>query len=148
MNRHLSSEQVSEWLLGERQPEIENHFHDCAECRAEVAQLGNALAEFRGAVRESSAGFQIANRKRGAAWMSAASVKSLWAAAAFTAVLAIVGVSALPHAPRAGVPENAITDAMLLSRIDTELSRAVPCPMEPLTKLVAWEGATTDSEKQ
>jgi len=148
MNRHLSAEQISEWILGERKSEVECHFHDCPACQGEVARLGGALAEFRGAVRESSAAFQIAERKPGAAWMSAmsgVSVKSLWAAAAFTAVLAIVSVSALP---RRVVPENGITDAMLLSRIDTELSRAVPCPMEPLTKLVAWEGSPPESEKQ
>lgn len=144
MNRHLSPERISGWILGEREPELERHVHGCPECQAEVVHLGNALAEFRGAVREASAGFQIANRKQGGAW---APVKALWAASAFAAVFAIAGVSTLFHAPRRSVPDDAITDAMLLSRIDTELSRAVPCPMEPLTKLVAWQGSPSESNK-
>ncbi|MDQ6663659.1 MAG: hypothetical protein M3Z23_04645 [Acidobacteriota bacterium] len=148
MNRHLSPEQFSGWLLGERQPELENHVNHCPACQTEAAQLANALAAFRGAVRESSAarfgsGFQVADRKPGRAWLP---VNTVWAGAAVSVLLAIAGVSALPHARRGIVPENAITDAVLLSRIETELSRAVPCPMEPLTKLVAWQGSPSESK--
>ncbi|MDQ6706321.1 MAG: hypothetical protein M3Z85_10150 [Acidobacteriota bacterium] len=148
MNRHLSPEQISGWILGERQSESENHVNKCPACQAEVAQLGNALAAFRGAVRESSdarfgAGFHMEARKKGRAWLS---VNALWAGAAVAALLAIAGVSVLPQARRGSVPESAITDAVLLSRIDTELSRAVPCPMEPLTKLVAWQGSPSESK--
>ncbi len=37
--------------------------------------------------------------------------------------------------------EPAVTDAALLKQVNSELSRDVPGPMEPLTKLVSWDEA-------
>jgi hypothetical protein len=33
MSGHLSSREISEWAAGTRSVELENHLHDCAECR-------------------------------------------------------------------------------------------------------------------
>ena len=39
--------------------------------------------------------------------------------------------------------DTAVTDAKLLLQIDAALSRAVPQRMEPLAKLVAWDGSSS-----
>ena len=47
MSRHLSSEQISRWVMGEHGAFEEEHVRDCPECRAEVARLESVLAQFR-----------------------------------------------------------------------------------------------------
>lgn len=47
MNQHLSSEQVSRWMVGERTSEVVRHARDCSHCRAELDRLERALMLFR-----------------------------------------------------------------------------------------------------
>jgi len=47
MNQHLSSEQISRWIAGERTNEQERHASACPQCRAELDHLENALSLFR-----------------------------------------------------------------------------------------------------
>jgi protein TonB len=54
MNQHLSSEQISNYLLGEATFEETVHARGCAVCRAELASLESSLLLFRGAVRRWS----------------------------------------------------------------------------------------------
>ena len=54
MSRHLSSREVSQWMIGERTPQQEQHVRQCPECGAEVARMEAALALFRGSVRHWS----------------------------------------------------------------------------------------------
>ena len=54
MNSHLSPEQISRWMMGERTPLEEQHVRECQLCAAEVAGFQSALAAFRGSVREWS----------------------------------------------------------------------------------------------
>jgi hypothetical protein len=51
MIAHLFSEQLSECLLSQPSPIVARHIQDCPVCRAELASFGEALGEFRGAVR-------------------------------------------------------------------------------------------------
>src|SRR6188474_1069422 len=48
---HLSSIQISEWILGERDPETERHLNACGKCHEEISGLQNGLMEFRQSVR-------------------------------------------------------------------------------------------------
>jgi TonB family protein len=52
MNRHLTCEQISDYLIGAAAPEYAQHARECAACRSEVARLESALSEFRGAVQQ------------------------------------------------------------------------------------------------
>lgn len=54
MIEHLLAEQISQWIVGDRPLELQEHVAECAECRGELAQLENALSQFRTAMREPS----------------------------------------------------------------------------------------------
>ncbi len=47
MNQHLSSEQVSKWMVGERTSEAVQHAFECSHCRAELDGLEKAFELFR-----------------------------------------------------------------------------------------------------
>jgi hypothetical protein len=44
--------------------------------------------------------------------------------------------------------ESERADSLLLERIDSSISRAVPEPMEPLVNLVAWNGSPAEMKKK
>ena len=47
MNRHLSSAEISDWVIGERTPDQERHAQECAECSAEIKRLEKVFSIFR-----------------------------------------------------------------------------------------------------
>jgi hypothetical protein len=47
MNQHLSEDQISHWIMGQRTAADEAHVRECAACRAEVERLRDDLALFR-----------------------------------------------------------------------------------------------------
>ncbi len=51
MSRHLSSEQISQYLVGDLTPDEEVHAHVCSECGARLARLESSLSHFRSSVR-------------------------------------------------------------------------------------------------
>jgi periplasmic protein TonB len=51
---HLSSEQISNCLMGAAMPEERRHAGECRACRAELERLETALARFRSSVRQWS----------------------------------------------------------------------------------------------
>jgi hypothetical protein len=152
MNRHLSSREVSQWMIGERTPQREQHVRQCPECGAEVARLEASLALFRGSVRHWSDG------QRGAEPPAVGSIlparRGSWAqplrwalVAATLLVLAAVPVYRNVQ-ERQRQAEIARADALLLEQVDAEVSRAVPRPMEPLVKLVYWDFSSTDERDE
>jgi hypothetical protein len=50
MNPHLSEDQISQWIAGERSREAERHLSDCPECAAEVVSTQKSLLLFKNAV--------------------------------------------------------------------------------------------------
>ena len=54
MNQHLSSEQISNYLLGDATFEETAHARGCAVCLAELARLESSMLLFRGSVRRWS----------------------------------------------------------------------------------------------
>jgi anti-sigma factor RsiW len=145
MIAHLSSEQLSECLLGQPSPLVAQHVAICPACRAELANFREALGQFRGAILAWSD--NQANR----ALEIPATVPELnsWRGSQqLTWALVIAGVCILASLLFPWrTPENAPgNDAMLLNQVDAQVSRAVPASMEPLMKLVVQTNA--DSEKQ
>jgi hypothetical protein len=47
MNSHLTSEEIFDWIIGERTQESERHIAECALCRGEVDRLDYAFRQFR-----------------------------------------------------------------------------------------------------
>ncbi len=137
MIAHLSSEQVAECILGQPSLIVARHVQDCPGCRAELAKFRETLGEFRGAVRawsqdQADAALSIPASLREPRF-SVASRQLAWAL--LMAAVCIVASFVLPW--RAG--EMASSDAVLLNRVDAQVSRTAPASMEPLMKLVVQE---------
>jgi predicted anti-sigma-YlaC factor YlaD len=137
MNRHLSSEDFSEWLLGQPTPECEEHLRTCAGCAAELDKIQAPLGLFREAVREWSA-----NEERRSVAMPARSRSGLlWVRVAATAValaiLIAIGIGG-QNRRAAGIERE---DEMLLGQVQAAVSRPVPATMQPVYDLMVEEGA-------
>jgi hypothetical protein len=140
MSQHLSSQQISQWMIGERTPQQEQHVGECSQCGAEVARMEAALGLFRGSVRHWS-DLQVRVPRPLAPGPRPHPVR--WALAA-AALLVLAAVPVYRSAQdRQRQAEIARADALLLEQVDAEVSRAVPRPMEPLVKLVSWDFSST-----
>lgn len=131
---HLSSEQISECILGYPRPTVAWHVQECAACRAELARFREALGEFGGAVRAWSD-----DQAHVALAASAPAAPRSWNPAhqlAWALVLAAIFVIASFILPRHRGDNPATSDAVLLNQVDAQVSRTVPSSMEPLMKLV------------
>ena len=152
MSQHLSSPEVSQWMIGERTPQQEQHVRQCPECGAELARMEAALGLFRGSVRHWSDRQVRVPRPltptRGSRGYPARPLPVRWALAAATLLL----LAAVPIYRNVQVrqrqAEIATADALLLEQVDAEVSRAVPRPMEPLAKLVSWDFSATDGRDE
>ena len=152
MSQHLSSREVSQWIIGERTPQQEQHVRQCSECGAELARMEAALGLFRGSMRhwssrqsraEPPAMGSILPVRRGS-WAQ----PLRWALVA-AALLVLAAVPVYRNVQeRQRQAEIARADALLLEQVDAEVSRAVPRPMEPLAKLVSWDFSATDGRDE
>ena len=145
MSEHLSDEQISKWIAGERDAAAGQHVGECAECRAEVARMESTLAVFRDSVHRWS------DSQTAPAWKirrtpSFARRPLSWALSA-AAVLALALVPIYRNEKeQQRKAEAARVDAMLLQQIEQETSRTVPSSMDPLVKMVAWDSTTTNEK--
>jgi predicted anti-sigma-YlaC factor YlaD len=130
MNSHLSLEETYQWLSGERLEEVEEHLRDCPACKAEMHQLQNALTGFRNSLEQSPVPPVSYSRVR--------QIVPRWILA--TAALALlVATPVYWNVRQQRAAEQAKADQLLLERVETGLSRAVPASMEPLLQLVSKE---------
>jgi hypothetical protein len=135
VNQHLSARQISEWLLGERAPMVDQHLRVCGECAEKLEQLEGSLTAFKGAVRDWSEqhvrrmpeAVTIPRRRWGLYW------PRLAATAAALGMLVAVPVY-VTHARHEA--EIARQDDFLLQQVAVDVSRSVAEPMEPLNKLM------------
>ena len=136
MTHHLTSEQISESILGEPDARMAQHVEDCPACRAELEQFREALYEFRGAVRcwsDNQAHAALAVQAR------PSESRSWIAGHQFALALALAAVCILVSVVWHGGGNAPASDAVLLNQVDAQVSRAVPSSMEPLMKLVVQE---------
>ena len=151
MIEHLSAEQISQWMIGQRPLELQEHVAGCAQCRAELGQLESALSQFRTAMREPAnlvpppAWGQP--EPRPAPWFS-------WPRLVLTAtallVLAAVPVTWRVRTHQQALREQAaqVADSQLLESVDSEISQAVPQPMEPLVTLATWNSSSAEQNQK
>jgi anti-sigma factor RsiW len=139
MMPHLSSEQLAEFVAGERSPQaarqVAQHVQECPACSAEVANFREALGDFRGAVR----GWSEDQARMVRAIPAGAAEPRSWAAShqlAWALLMAAVCIIASFVFPRHAREPGPASDAALLNQVDTQVSRTVPASMEPLVKLV------------
>jgi hypothetical protein len=130
MNSHLTSEEIYQWLAGERGNEVEEHFRECPACHVEMNRLRRALVGFRHSLEQTAIPAVSYQRVRHALprWILA------------TAALCAIGaVPAYWSAHQQRAAEQAKTDELLLERVNAGLSRTVPASMEPLMQLISKE---------
>jgi anti-sigma factor RsiW len=150
MIAHLSSEQLSECILGLPSPAVARHIEICPACNAELATLREALCEFRGAVRawsgdQANAALAVPARvPEPRSWMASHQL----ALALLIAVICVFGSIAVSWR-ESQPPDHALSasDAALLNQVDAEVSRTVPAPMEPLMKLVVQTNAGAERQE-
>jgi hypothetical protein len=133
MNSHLSPEQISRWMMGERTRLEEQHVRECPRCGAEVAVFQSALDAFRSSVRGWSDGQSVVKPVRDG--LRARPLRWAWIAATVL-LLAAIPIYRLDQQRKA---ERAKADAALLEQVDVQVSRAIAAPMEPLAKLMTWD---------
>lgn len=152
---HLTSKDVSRWLIEGPNAETEAHLTTCLSCQAKVADVKKPLTIFRSAVVAWSEEQRVDAPRISREPMNRNWRLLNWAPTAILAMTAmllagfLVGSGALHRHPigtnTAKAPET-VSDTLLMSQVDEEVSEAVPDAMAPLTELVAWdsdEGATS-----
>lgn len=153
MIEHLSAEQISQWIVGERPLDLREHMAECAECRAELTQLENALSQFRTAMREQT------SFAAPPPWRQAESRPAPWFSwprlvLTTTALLVVVAVPVTwrvrvhEQALRQQAAQTALADSQLLESVDAEISQAVPEPMQPLVTLATWNSSSTEQNQK
>jgi len=140
MIEHLSAEEISQWMIGDRTPRLEVHVAECTACREELAELESTLSQFRGAVREWGADEPAPAWREPAApgaWFS-------WPRLACATALVLLMTAAPVYwtaRARERAAAEARADAQLLEQVDSSISRAVPESMEPLVNLATWNSS-------
>jgi hypothetical protein len=134
MSSHLSPQQISKWMTGERASQEEQHVRECAQCSAEVAQFQEALADFGSRVRDWSERQPVANPL--GEGRPAHPLRWAWVAVAALLLAAIP----IYRVDRQRQAERARAEAALMEQVDAQVSRAIAAPMEPLAQLMTWDG--------
>ena len=148
MKTHLSEEQISRWIAGDRAPEAERHLRVCMQCATEVAHMKKLLADFHDGViawsdsqMDAEAPVQwtlLAPARRS---KSAALLLRL-AAATVVVMLALLLFHDYNRRRAIKVFE---ADVKLLEEVNTQIAQPVPTSLKPLMQLVSWE--TIDIEQ-
>jgi hypothetical protein len=144
MSAHLSSEQISNRIAGESNPDAERHIQECPQCAKEIDRLKALLGSFRLSVIEWNALQKGA--KAPAHWMQIEHRRQFvggplrWK----PAVAALIIVLAVPiwkniNDRHREVVEAFEADVRLWEEVNDRISRPVPSSMEPLMNLVVWE---------
>jgi len=129
--KHLSEEQIAQWIGGERTAATESHLAACEQCRAAVTGFEDVLAQFRVSAQSAVVPAPSLRAGRSVVWPRVAAVAA--ALALFVAVPLYRQRQEREQAVRAQ------QDARLLQQVDAEISQKVPDAMDPLMNLVSWE---------
>ena len=152
MSSHLSKEQMSEWMLGHRSCQAEEHVRICAACRNELTRFETTLTHFRDSVRQWSAEHShVDTRYQVSKTIPRLTRQKLSYAVAVLAFLFCATLSLVLSRRQPSLPETALADSALMKQVDQAVSRTVPGPMEPLMQLVSWDGSSSpesSSEEQ
>jgi hypothetical protein len=139
---HLNDEQVSAWLAGLQTPEQAGHVAQCGLCRSEIARREEPLALFRESLHAASERRPV----RSIVWSTPRRwyLPMLRLAAGATLALLMLGAPLMYWNKQTQLreAERARQDAALLESVNSELSRSVPQPLEPLDNLVTWSAST------
>lgn len=136
--RHLTAAQIAEWTAGERSPEAVLHVAECDECRTQVSEFKDVLAQFRESAQWVPVPAPEVRSRRPVLW------PRLVAVAATVLLLLAIPVIRQREAQRRALVEQ--QDALLLQQVDAEIAQPVPDAMDPLVKLVTWNSNEAQSQ--
>jgi hypothetical protein len=134
---HLSPEQISNWLIGERSSEAEGHVAHCEECREHLAVIEQGFGHFRRGMRlwAEETGASVVWKE-----MRPARLRLSWAWAAIPVlVFGIVLVPSDRETRRAQQEVQIAEDTLLLNQVQLRLTRSVPESMQQLMELMKEE---------
>ncbi len=144
MNEHLTSKQILKQMLGEGTADEARHVRFCEQCGAELARLESTLSQFRQSVRNTSAAPVPAwNPYRTPARASRHPLRLALVLAAMVVMAVVPVYRSASERHRAAVARE---DALLLERVDAQISRKVPAAMEPLMKLMSQDYQDGDTQ--
>lgn len=139
MNRHLTSEQISEWLAGEYSSEVEQHLADCAACRVEVALFKTTLKVFRQSAH-NWADQNCAPARATLRHVKRAPYRSAFRA--FCLVGAMLLVCFFADTVRREISVRTLnSESALLQRVNSQIAQDVPSSFAPLDSLVSFENS-------
>ena len=136
MSIHLSSDQISKFLIGEATADEERHIRECIECMEELTRFQTTLSGLRLSVQNWTAETSSSVSDNGVVRIRRPRLvlrRASWAAAALTALVAI---PIYRNAHQREKQLKAAEDTLLLEHVNAHLSRAIPAPMEPMMRLV------------
>jgi hypothetical protein len=144
---HLTEKELSRWMVEGPSVEAKAHVEGCWSCQAKLAEAEEPLKLFRTAVvawseAQPTPALRPAAAESGArnwrlmGWLPAASLAT--AVLLLAAFLVGNGMFRRPVV-RPGLAQ--VSDSVLMSQVDEEVSEAVPDAMAPLTDLVAWDSS-------
>lgn len=131
---HLSPDQISGWVVGERDSEVGRHLQNCELCHEDLARLQNGLFAFRQSAHrwaEQPSPFRISAPIRMRVFLESAALIALTSSVALLPLYLDVQ-EAWREAAR-------VEDSLLLNEVDERLSRSVPRSMEQLLDLMNEE---------
>jgi len=139
MKKHLSDQQLSEWILGAAGTDAARHLESCSTCRREAQQLKGAIGAFRESIQAAGATYSRpwrapAERER-AGW-AGSMTKRLAYAAALAGILVVSVVLLKVHRAPAPSPGTAGQDEVLV-QIQNDVNETVPGALEPGELLLA-----------
>jgi polyferredoxin len=155
MNNHLTSEQISRWLIGEKTPGGEKHLRGCARCAAEVDAVRHAFSEFGNSAvnwadREGARAVpDTAGLLRRSRHRTNLRRLRLLAAAALLILMSAVPIyrKSLEQQHEAEVMRESAVDTELLERVNAHLLQTVPVSLQPLTTLASGANGKNEGER-
>lgn len=147
---HLSSDGISQWVAGGGTSGDREHMQTCAECRAEVRKLQNALSGYSGFARDWGRGQApaapslsqlLSGSRRPARFVRWAGLAAATAVAIFVLALPRAGKTPTTQPPT----DDPAQDALLLEQVNARISRTAPLAMEPL--LIWMEDKTPTKDR-
>ena len=140
---HLTSKQIHEWTIGERNRDAAQHLEICQACRDEIVTLQDGLQAFRHSVHRLASTEMTAATVKSSTSPRTLQLSWKWA----TTIAVSMGLVLFPiYLDRSKARQDAQTaqDSLLLNQINARLSRTVPEPMEPL--MILMNDAKGDSQ--
>ena len=139
MIRHLTSDEISNVLIGHATPEQQEHAGACTDCTASLEHLNETFSVFRESVHQWSGKNERAIPQSIDFHQNAAGsgrFRLRWALASAVLIILLV-IPVLENKREEKRARQAMEDALLLEQVNASLSREVPASMEPLMNLVS-----------